>query len=384
MNRIKITKTIISIIIVLIVLILIVFVSLYVAEEKYRNWIDEHILRKDITQEDVVSVDLNTDQNNQIYVYDKHLAILNKQNITLYNHYGEKETSINVNINNALFDSDEKYLVVAEDGGNEICLILDKTYLWSNKLDGEIMLVNVNRNGYVAVITKDITYSSILTVYNPDGTELFRSFFATTRIIDASISRDNKYVALGEIDTSGAVIQSNVKIISIDNAKENNNQDPIIYTYNAESGKLLTNVKYQDKGIIVCMYDNSIDIIQNEENKQLLEIDENKTTFLSTELNDYAVYVQENTAGVFKTNSEIKIINLQNAQVNTYNLEDILKELYAKDDVIVANVGNEIYFINKNGWLIRKYSTKQEITNVIFSNNLAAVVYKDKIELIDL
>lgn len=383
MNRKKVIKIFITLVIIFIILSIITFILLYIYDEKYRNWIDEYILRKEITQKDVVSVDINTDQNNQFFVYDSHLAVLNKQNITLYNNYGNKEKIINVNINNAIFDSDGKYLVVAEDGGNEICLILDETYLWSNKIDGQITFINVNRNGYVAVITKDITYSSILIVYNPDGTELFKSFFSTTKIIDVSISKDNKYVALGEIDTSGAVIQSNVKVLSIEKAKDNI-KDPIIYSYNAESGKLLTNVKYQDKGIILCTYDNSINIIQNEQNKELVTLKENDITFMSGELDDYAVYIQEKNVGVFEKNSEIKIINLQDSLINTYNLEEVPKELYAKDKIIAINIGNQIYFFNKNGWLIRKYSTKQEITNVIFSNDLVAVIYKDKIELIEL
>lgn len=368
---------------VALVIFVIVISVLYISHENFRNWIDIYILRKDITEEDIVSIDLDTDKSNQIYVFNKYIAILNNQVITLYNNYGEKINNINVNINKALFDANEKYLAIAEDGGGEIYLILDKTYLWSNKTEGEILQIHVNRNGYVAVITKDTTYKSILTLYNSDGTQLFRSYFSNTRIIDVSISNDNKYIAIGEIDSSGALIKSNVKILSVEDAKKGK-EDADLYTYNADNGKLLTNVKYQSKGQITCMYDDSINIIQNEENKEILNINDKQITFMSVNLDNNAVYVEEESKGVFKTNSHINIINTQNSQICTYNLEDVPKALYANDSIIAVNVGTEVYFLNSNAWLIKKYSTKQEITNVIFSKHIAGIVYKDKIIIINL
>ena len=245
------------------------------------------------------------------------------------------------------------------------------------------MQIHVNRNGYVAVITKDTTYKSILTLYNSDGTQLFRSYFSNTRIIDVSISNDNKYIAIGEIDSSGALIKSNVKILSVEDAKKGK-EDADLYTYNADNGKLLTNVKYQSKGQITCMYDDSINIIQNEENKEILNINDKQITFMSVNLDNNAVYVEEESKGVFKTNSHINIINTQNSQICTYNLEDVPKALYANDSIIAVNVGTEVYFLNSNAWLIKKYSTKQEITNVIFSKHIAGIVYKDKIIIINL
>lgn len=378
----KVRKMHIAFIIGLIVLI-IALVLFYMMHEQFRNWIDINILRKNITEQDTIAIDLDTDKSNQIYVYNKYIAILNNQIIKLYNNYGEEINSIEININKALFDSNDKYLAIAEDGGAEIYLILDKTYLWSNKTEGEILQIHVNRNGYVAVITKDTTYKSILTLYNSDGTRLFKSYFSNTRIIDASISDDNKYIAIGEIDSSGALIKSNVKILSVEDAKKGK-KDAILYTYNANDGKLLTNVEYQTKGKVVCMYDNSIDVIQNNENKQLLNIDNSKITFMSVKLFNHAVYVEEEKKGVFNTNSHINIINTQENKVCTYNLEEVIKGLYSNQNNIAVNIGSEIYFINTNGWLIRKYSTKQEITNVIFSKYLAGVIYKDKIVIINL
>ena len=222
-----------------------------------------------------------------------------------------------------------------------------------------------------------------MTLYNSDGTKLFTSYFAETRIIDASISEDNKYVAIGEIDSSGALIKSNVKILSVENAK-NKNEETFIYTYNADNGKLLTNVKYQSKGQLTCMYDDSIHVIKDEEDREILNINDKQITFMSVDLENSVVYVEEEKRGVFNTNSYVNIINTQNNEMCTYNLEEVPKILYANNNVIAVNAGTEIYFLNTNGWLIKKYSTKQEITNVIFSKYIAGIIYKDKVVIVNL
>ena len=41
-------------------------------------------------------------------------------------------------------------------------------------------------------------------------------------------------------------------------------------------------------------------------------------------------------------------------------------------------------FINTNGWLVKRYIGSQEITKVVLSNSIAGIVYRDRIEIINL
>lgn len=132
------------------------------------------------------------------------------------------------------------------------------------------------------------------------------------------------------------------------------------------------------------MYDNSIDIITNEQNKQILDIEDKNITFMSITLDNQIAYIEEEKNGVFNTNSHINIINTQDNKTCTYNLNENIKNMYSNYNIIAVNAGTEIYFLNTNGWLIKKYSTKHEITNVIFSKYLAGVIYKDKIMIVNL
>ena len=381
-RELEIKRIIITIFVVLLIIAAIVIFSLYIAKADFRNWVDMNVLRKDIKFENVSTIDLNTDKNNQIFCYHNYICILKEKNLTLYNSGGTKDTEISIDINTAIFDSNEKYLAVAEKNGQDFCIILDRTFLWKEKVDGEILQIHINKNGYVALITTDTTYKSIITLYSPEGKRLLKNYLASTRVIDVDISNDNNYVAFAEIDSSGTLISSNVKVISVEKA-QSNPEEAIIYTYNAPGSKMITKIEYQDKNQLVCMYDDSIDIIKGEEESNLISID-NNITFASIKLNNNIAYLGEETSGLFNYNSVLTIENVSNNHKNTYNFEEVAKEMYTYGNVIGINMGTEIYFVNTSGILIKKYTSNQEITNVVLSNNLGLIIYKDRIEIINL
>ena len=98
---------------------------------------------------------------------------------------------------------------------------------------------------------------TVIVLYNPSGDELFRTYLPTTYCVDMEISNDNKYMAIAELNTAGTMIETSIKIISIENAKEKP-EDAFIAIYNANSTNMVLNLKYTDDGKLVAMYDNMI------------------------------------------------------------------------------------------------------------------------------
>ena len=56
--------------------------------------------------------------------------------------------------------------------------------------------------------------------------------------------------------------------------------------------------------------------------------------------------------------------------------------IYLLEQKLFSNA--EIEFINTGGWLVKRYKATQEITNVALSSNMAGIIYRDKIEIINL
>ena len=71
-------------------------------------------------------------------------------------------------------------------------------------------------------------------------------------------------------------------------------------------------------------------------------------------------------------------------QFGLYKVGGTPKEITTYQDVIAINLGTEVHFIHVNGWLIKKYTSSKEVKDVVLSSNLAGIIYKDKIELVNL
>ena len=110
-----------------------------------------------------------------------------------------------------MMSSSEKYLVVAEKGGKNFCVIYENELLWSGSVEGSISEININSNGYVSVIVTNTTYKSVVIAYNNEGIELFKTYLSYTYALCSDISNNNRYLAIGEVDYTGKIIKSKVK-----------------------------------------------------------------------------------------------------------------------------------------------------------------------------
>ena len=203
-------KIILSILISILIVVIIVMVALYITNDEFRNWIDVEIFRKEISQEGVTTIELDEGESSNIYAFNKYIGILSKNKLYFYGSNGEEVTNLEVQITNPLFDSANRFLVIGESNGQKVYVIEDKEVAWESEVEGNISKVCVNKNGYVAVIMTGTSYKSEVQVFDPEGNSLFISFLSYTMAVDVSISNDNKYLAIAEVDTSGTIIQSNI------------------------------------------------------------------------------------------------------------------------------------------------------------------------------
>lgn len=377
-------KKIIIITLISILILLVIIMSLiYVYNKQFRDIIDTYVFRKEIQENNGTIIEVPSDiDSNNIIAYNKYIGILNKSILNIYSANGKKDKELEVQISNCIYDTENRFLIMAEKDGQQLTFISGTDIVWKNTVEGNITNVFVNENGYVSVITKGTTYNNVVIIYDPDGKELFKSFSSKTTNVDAEISNDNKYLAIADIDTSGSFIQSNVKILSMEKAQTDPNNSTE-YIYPAESGEILIGLEYQDGNKLVCMYDDSIHIIENKEDRKLMDISENTNPFADINLDGYAVEVVEKNSGLFAS-VDIEITEIETGNKKTYTVESAVNSLKSKSNVIAINLGTEIHFIDTNGWLIKKYNSSMEAKDILLGDNIAAIVFSDKIEIVNL
>ena len=133
------------------------------------------------------------------------------------------------------------------------------------------------------------------------------------------------------------------------------------------------------------MYTDKITEIKTDETVETIqEFKDKKISFASIELSNASITIEEKSSGLFTADSVVNIINSDNKSTSLYTAELVTKEIYTTGNIIALNLGAEVEFINTSGWLVKRYTAEQEITSIVISNSIAGIVYRDKIEIINL
>lgn len=373
-NRKKLIRTFL---IMLTVILIIVLIILYQKNTAVRIFFDNYIFRKEVYENNLDTIVLNEEDNNYSYAFNKNIVVLNANNLDIYNSSAKKEKTLNIEISNPIFAANDNHLIIAEKKGQKIYSVEDNNILWQKNIEGNISNITVNKDGYVAVIVSNTSYKTSIIVFDGKGNSLFTKHLASTYAIDATISSDNKHLAVAIGNFSGTLIQSSIEIISIESKSKE-------YEYMADSNRMIINIEYQDKNKLVCMYDDSVRIIENNNEKELITYNYNDTLFLNINLNSAIAQIEKTSSGLFNSNSEIKYTNIINNTTNSYEIGGIPKAIYSCYDITAMNLGTEAIFVKTNGWLSKRYKSNQEIHDIILTNNIAGIVYKNKIEIVKL
>lgn len=378
-------KKIYIIIAVLILAITIATITIiYNSSKNFRNFMDKYIFRKDVTEENVPTIDIDYKSNTNIFTYGKYICILAENTLNEYSASGKKEKDVKIEINNPIYDVEGRYLTIGENNGQRLYLISEDHVVWEKSVDGNLDKVTVNKNGYVSAIVTGTTYKSVIITYDEKGNELFKTYLSKTIAVDACISPDNAEFAYAEVNNSGTTIQSNIKIISVKDVKEKNTEAK--YEYNAVQDSLILRIKYQDKSRLICMYNDSIHKFETGVDVELTKLNEGnpKITFADIELNNYIFRTYEKSTNLFSADTVIEMQNTSNGKENIYTIEEVAKSVVSNNNVIAVNLGNEVYFVDTNAWLIKRYSSSQVIEKIILGDGLAGIIYSDKIEIVNL
>lgn len=370
-------KKVITISVIGIVILLFAILGvLYEKNNQVRDFLDRYIFLKEKQEDNLPKILINESSGMNVYAYKNKILILENNVLTMYNHSGNKETTLDVQISNPIFKSNGDYLCIAENGGNKVYVISNKNIVWQKDLENTILDVNINSSGYLAVSMSGTIHKTIIQTFNNKGTLLFRQFLSSTYVIDMEISPDNKYLAIAEVNLSGIIIQSNVKIISIENVASEDINSMMVYSNSNTNGDLIVKLKYQNKDTLICIFDNHIEEVKDNTNSTISEFKDENVLF--ADINNRIIKIIQQ-----KSHTYLQIISVNSNIVKNYEIDEP-KEVYVYDGVIALNLGSEVLFYNNSGWLIKKYHATQEIDKIVLSENLAGIIYNNKIELISL
>ena len=106
--------------------------------------------------------------------------------------------------------------------------------------------------------------------------------------------------------------------------------------------------------------------------------------FMSINLENCVISIEEKTTNAFNSVSYLSIISSVTEKETNITIDEIPKQVYTCGNKIILNLGTELEVYNTDAKKIKRYISSQEINNIVASNNIIGIVYKDKIEVIDI
>ena len=342
---------------------------------------DRKILGTSIEEEDLPKIEYEQDKNIKVIAYQDYVATILENQLKIYNKNGKLETEISINVTNPIFATNKKYLLIGDLEKNNLYMIYKNTLQWEKKLDDEITSLTITENGAVGVILTNKTYKSIISVYNITGTEVFKIYLSTTHANKMTISNDMKFMSFIEFNFSGTTTESKVKIVDVSKVK-NSAADAIIHTYLPENDEVIVNIKYYKDKLIV-LTDNAAYLYQNGNKNEIYRFND-RTKFADINLDGKICIVEESPKSIMNNDFEIKIIDPETKKENINQLKSTIKNINCYGDIIIAETGNEAKIINKLGWLIKTFKTSRNIKQISMAQNVVAIIYKSKIEILSI
>ena len=379
----RVLKVIILVIIALLIIGIGICMCEYYVNLNFRRWCDENVLRKEILQENTKSIELEGDENTKVFSYEKYICIFRKKTLEFYNKIGTQTEKMELDINEAVATTAGRYMTICEENGQKFYLICGKEKLFEREIEGNITQIKVSRIGYVAIVISNTSYKSIVDVFDKNGKEIFKTNLVSSRVADIGISQDSKFLAIAEVDLSGILIQSKIQVISMELA-QTKPQEAMLYKYEAPTDKLIMNVEYQEQNKLICMYNDGIECLQENKSTELAKFEDKQLSFITIELSNSMVFVEEVSTGEYTVDTNVKIVNTENLKEKEYVTKNVAKAIITSDNKIAINFGTELHIINKNGILLKKYISDTEINNIVMTDGLVGIVYKDKIQIVNI
>lgn len=296
-----------------------------------------------------------------------------------YSPNGKKNFDISVSLKNAVTSTAGDYCIVGEKDASKVYMINSNAKIWELDVEGTIFDVYVNKNGYAAIVYKQVGYKSLIRIIKPDGEELFTTYLASTYAIDVEISNDNKFLAIAEIDTEGIKVESIIELIDMNDLERKNSQKIAL-----DEDTLITNIEYNTKNKLVVQTDKNVLILDSNQSTVLVDNFDEKTKMISIENPDNPIILEKRESGLFDTSYILKIYDYKNQDIvfKEYQVDEAPSIVVAKSGYVAMLLEKELIIVNSNGKLVKKSDILGSIKSIILFNDGKAlvVIHRDKIE----
>ncbi len=279
-----------------------------------------------------------------------------------------------------------EYLAVWDNKGNGNIVVFNKKgFVYEIANNNKLLDVDINKNGYVAVLFKDTdNVGSVVKIYNVKGENLATRICddENTFAISVSICDDNRIFGLSEIDTNYLQPRSLVTLSYI-NQNDNKKEDKVFFgtTYKDE---VVAKVDFKNNYLIAYSADNiHINAIANDVAKEVGTIAlNNEVEFMEVVDNKYICVAFGNAKNSLATKSNTVVFyNFDGKLISQRTLDSKITGMTSAENSVIITSNRKIGRLTTNCAEKFVYQHNKDIYGAYYIGNKksAILVESDKI-----
>ena len=283
-------------------------------------------------------IDISKKTNTSIGKMQRYWTLFADTTFYVYDSSGDIVYSTQASYSNPIVEESVKRTLVYDQGGYSFMVAGPKKEIYSKRLDSQILLGAVGADGSVAIVTQNEKYSSYLTVFDKNGSEIYH-WADGTMITACAINDSGTGCLVSSTFTRGGAYRSVVTKLDFDSDEEVF-QTPSFETLGFEVG-------YCDGGIWLIGHNRMYRL--NEDGGIVMSYEYDYDLMMFSLSGKNAALVFEGAGG---DGGGLAVIKADTENVYTAKQESAPNDIYATDSAIYICYGTRIDAIDRDGNLL--------------------------------
>lgn len=310
----------------------------------------------------------DTNEDTFFAFYKGDLAIIGDGKLKLYNIAGHNILDESLETDNAMCDSEGKYLVMYYPGMKNVSIFNSFSKLYSIEYDYPVMYASAGENGSFAVVTRDESYRSAVYIYNGSFKTAYTWRSNEKYAVSAAISSNGKNVALLTYIQQGGTYLREIYVRDISKDKQ-------MLSASSEGGMPVKVGYFSDDNMYVVYADGIEFYDKNFEKIKSISFD-SEMQFYNTFSNGLACITGKN-----KSDTVVHYYDTKGNKKLTENFQHTVLDIKVIDDIIYLLTDTEIYRFSDGAWANAEIENGAK-TMFLFNDGNIMVCYSSQTKLV--
>ena len=238
------------------------------------------------------------------------------------------------------------------------------------------MIGDINKDGYVSIISKGDGYKSEVTIFNNQGKKYLSKMVAKDYISGTKVLSGKSRYALLRINTEGPFVKSSLEFNNLDV------EEPIKKL--SLGDKFFLDLVFFD-GDRVCAIGDTSAVMLDYDYKKIWQHDY-KQIFGFTKVNGGQVALA--VRGKFDDTKDnlinVVILGRSGEEFNIYKTSNDVEGISCKNGIVAVNEGNRVVFVSTSGKIISKHISNESIIKAfVLDGSNGVIISRNKMEFIN-